>query len=90
MENLVLNISCSMTSFKKMINYGDISKKLILGIFTSSSSFSNSSNLRGKVSNMLFHCRTHGFLCGWGEVQSRLENDFKVLLRFRTQPWTQP
>ncbi len=27
MENLVLNMFCSITSFKKMINYGDISKK---------------------------------------------------------------
>ncbi len=46
MENLVLNIFCSMTSFKKLINYGDISNKLILGTFTSSSSFSNSSNFK--------------------------------------------
>ncbi len=42
-------------SSKKMINYLYISKKLILGAFTSSSSFSNSSNLIGKISNMLFH-----------------------------------
>ncbi len=47
MENLVLNIFCSMTLFKKMLNYEDISKTLILGTFTSSSIFSNSSNLRG-------------------------------------------
>ncbi len=37
--------------------YRDVSKKLILGTFTSSSLFSNSSNLTGKISNMLFHCR---------------------------------
>ncbi len=43
---------CSITLFKKMINYVDISKKLILGTFTSLSSFSNNSNLRGKTSYM--------------------------------------
>ncbi len=62
MENPVLNIFCSMTLFKKMINYGDICKKLILGTFTYSSS--NSSNLRDKIPNMLFHCRTYGFWRG--------------------------
>ncbi len=35
---------------------------------TSSSSFSKSSNLRGKISNMLLHCRTHGFWQGGGGV----------------------
>ncbi len=42
MKNLVQNIFCSITLFKEMINYRDISKKLILETFTSSSSFSNS------------------------------------------------
>ncbi len=46
MENLVINIFCSTSLFKNMINYGDIGKKLILGTFTSSSSFSNSRNLK--------------------------------------------
>ncbi len=46
---------------KKMINYGDISKKLISGIFTSSTSFSNGGNLKGKIPNLLFHCRTQCF-----------------------------
>ncbi len=45
--------------FKKVINYGD------LGTFTSSSLFSNSTNLRSKISNKLFHCRTQCFF--WGE-----------------------
>ncbi len=82
MENLVLNIFCSMTLFTKMINYGNISKKLILGTFTSLSSFSNVSILRGKISNMLFHYRTHGFWQGEGGDQRSLENDFRVLLGF--------
>ncbi len=69
--------------FKKIINYGDISKKPILGTYTSSSSFSNSSNLRGKISNMLFHCHTHGFWQGGGGVQRSLENGLIVLFRFR-------
>ncbi len=78
----MMNIFCSTTLFKKMINYGDINKKLILGTFTSSSSFSNSSILRGKFSNMLFHYRTHGFWQGGGRVQRSLENGFRILLRF--------
>ncbi len=49
MENLVLNIFCSMTLFKKNVNYGEISKKLILETFTSFSSFSYSSNSRGQT-----------------------------------------
>ncbi len=70
MENLVLNIFCSMTWFKKIINYGELRKKLIMGTFTSiksSSSFFNSSNLRGMISNMLFHCRTQCFFGGGEE-----------------------
>ncbi len=82
MEDLVLNIFCSMTLFKKMINYGDISRKLTLGTFTSSSSFSNSSKLRDKISNMLFHCQANGFWEGGGGVQRSLENGSRVLLRF--------
>ncbi len=61
MENLVLNIFGSITLFKKMINYGDISKKLTLGTFTSFSSFFNNSNLRDKISYMLFHRRMQGY-----------------------------
>ncbi len=86
----MLNIFCSMTTLKKMINCGDISKKLILGTFTSSSSFSNSSNLRVKISDMFFHCRTHGSWQGEGGVRRNLENGFRVLLRFGIQPWTRP
>ncbi len=82
MENLVLNIFHSMTLFKKLINYEDISKKLILETFTSSSSFSNSNNLRGKISIILFHCRTNGFWQCEEGVQRSLENGFRVLLRF--------
>ncbi len=78
MENLVLNILCSMTLFKKMINYGDISKKLILGTFTSSSN----SNLKGKISHFLFHYRAHGFWYSGVGVQRSLENGFRVLLSF--------
>ncbi len=66
MENLVLKVFCSMTLFKKMINHGDTSKKTNFGSFTSSFSFSNSSNLRGTIFNMLFHCQTHGFWQGEG------------------------
>ncbi len=77
----MLNIVCSMTLFKKMINYGDISQKLILKTFTYSSSFFNSSNLRGKIS-MLFHYRIHGFWQDGGGVQNSLENGFRILLMF--------
>ncbi len=50
-----------------MINYGDISKKLILwSLFISSFSFSNNSNLRNMISNMLFSYRTHCFFDGFG------------------------
>ncbi len=78
----MLNIFCSTTLFKKMRNYGDMGKKQILGTFTSSSSFSNSSNLRGRISNLLLHCRTHGFWQGGGGVQRSLKNGFRVLLKF--------
>ncbi len=73
----MLNICCSMTLLKKMINYGDISKKLILGTFTSSSSFSNSSNL-SKIYNMLFYCRTMFF----GRVGERSKGASKTVLEY--------
>ncbi len=86
MANMVLKIFCSMTLFKKMINYGDISKKLILGTFTFSSSFSNSSNLKGKICNMLFHCRTFFLVGAWS--QRSPEHGFRVFLRLWTRSWT--
>ncbi len=82
-ENLELNIFCSMTLFKKMINYGDISKKLISGTFTSSSLFSNSSNLRGNISYNLFHCQTQRFFGGgrkWG-LKLSSKNDVRGTLK---------
>ncbi len=82
MENLELNIFCSMTLFKKMINNRDVSKKLILGTFTFLFSISNSSNFTGKISNMLFYCQTQCFSAGGGvEVEKSSENGFRVLLR---------
>ncbi len=57
------------------MNYKGISKKLNLGTFTSSFSSSNSSNLRGKMSNiMLFYCRTQylGGRQGWSKGASTM------------------
>ncbi len=62
---------------KKMIHYPDISKKLITGTFSSSSSFSNSSNSRGKTSNISFHRRTQ---CFFGERGSRSKGVSKIVL----------
>ncbi len=59
----MLIIFCSTTLFKKKINYRDISDKLILETFTSSSSFFNSSNLKGEIPDMLFHCPDMLFHC---------------------------
>ncbi len=58
MENLVLNIFCSMTllkkndklpRYKKKIDFDDL--YILLFIF-------EPSNLRGKISNVLSYCRT--------------------------------
>ncbi len=87
MENLVLNYFCSMTLFKEMINYGNISKKLVLETLTSSSSFSNNSILRGKILICYFIVGPNACMCvcvGGGI----LENVFQVFLRLRTRPRT--
>ncbi len=66
----MLIIFCPMTLFNKMINYRDISKKLILRTFTS--------YLRGKISNMLFHCQTRCFFGVHGGIKRSPENGFRV------------
>ncbi len=82
MKNLLLNIFCSMTLIKKIINYGDISKKLILETFTFPSLFSSSSTSRGKISNVLFHCRTQCFFFAEREGNQRSpKNSFRVFLK---------
>ncbi len=55
MENLVLNIFCSMT-VQKNDELRRYKQKTDFGVFTPSSSLFNNSNLRDKISNMLFHC----------------------------------
>ncbi len=52
MENLVLNIFCSIIFFEKIINYKNKKKKLILWIFKPPSHFSIF--LRGETFSMLF------------------------------------
>ncbi len=62
-------------------------QKTYFGTFTSSSLFSNSSNLRGEISNMLFHCQIRCFLARGG-FQRSPKNGFRVLLRVWKWPWT--
>ncbi len=64
-----------------MINYGDISNKLISGTFTSSSLFSNSSNLRDEIYNMLLHCWIQNFFLRGvqKEPQKQFQSTFKAL-----------
>ncbi len=73
MENLVLNIFCSMTLFKKIINYGDISEKLIFWTFTSSSLFSNSSNVAWAIKgcNNNHSLEIHELIFHWLELTSQ-------------------
>ncbi len=81
MENLVPKIFCSMILFKKNINYRDISKKLILGTFTSSSSFSNTSNLKGKISNVTLMSDPMFFLGGGSS---------RGIVKKSSEIWSQP
>ncbi len=78
MENLVLNIFCSMILFNKNDKLRRYKQTTDFGdLYISPPPFSNSSNLRGKISNIFFHCRTQCFFSGGGWRVKRSPMDTK-------------